>query len=265
MIERLKVGSTSIWGEAAEKAFLAVSGMAIDADGSPHAYNPTDTGLDYLANAGHPGSWWGIVTDTGKSDGKPVIQVSSDPAPGGYVSSTSLADSHYSRIQQRRYVDSETIPFIVLPSAVIRATGIYLGDLVLVTHTGTGVRCFAVFADGGPAGKIGEGSIALAKALGVASSPKYGGTSSRVLAYLGFPGSGSLVPRTVADINTRGAAALAAFGGLARRDAWLAAISKLHVLNERSDVRPSGPVKRPSRQQLARALRLSRTQIKTGP
>jgi len=246
MKERLKVGSTSVWGEDGEKAFLFVTGMAIDADGSPHAYNPTNTGLDYLANAGRPGNWWGIVTDTGKSDGKPVVQTSTDPAAGYYVSSTSLADPHYTRIQQRHYVDSETIPFIVLPLDVIRATGITLGDFGLATHVTSGKQCFVIFADGGPAGKIGEGSIALASALGVASSPKRGGTSSRVIAYLAFPGSGTRLPVPAATIDAKGAAALTAFGGPARLHAWMAAIPTPLQGSGHSDVRRRGPVHRPS-------------------
>jgi hypothetical protein len=256
MKERLKVGSTSIWGEDGEAAFLFVTGMAIDADGSPHAYNPTNTGLDYLANAGRPGNWWGIVTDTGKADGKPVLQAGTDPAVGYYVSSTSLADPHYSRIQQRHYVDSESIPFIVLPLEVIKATGIHLGDFGLATHMSSGKQCFVIFADGGPAGKIGEGSIALASALGIPSSPKRGGTSSRSIAYLAFPGSGSRVPASAAEINTKGAAALAAFGGLARQRAWLGAIPLLPGAGQ-SDVRRRGPVHRPSLREIEGCYRKS--------
>ena len=40
------------------------SRLRIDADGAPNAYGPAGTEpLDALANAGHPGNWWGIVTD----------------------------------------------------------------------------------------------------------------------------------------------------------------------------------------------------------
>lgn len=243
--QRLKVGTTPVWGEDGEAAFLYVTGMAIDADGAPHAYNPTDTGLDYLANAGRPGNWWGIVTDTGRSDGKPVIQGASDPAPGYYVSATSLEDTRYTRIQQRRYVDAETIPYIVLPSEVLRATGMRLGDFAWVRHTTSDKSCFALFADGGPAGKIGEGSIALAKALGINPSPKRGGISSPLVSYLAFPGSGTRVPVPVADINRLGAAALAKFGGSTRYKAWMSAIGRPLTTARRSDVRKRGPVVRP--------------------
>jgi Fungal chitosanase of glycosyl hydrolase group 75 len=66
--------------------------LGIDADGSPHAYHPNGSppGLDYLANAGKPGNWYGIVTDNQKASGNPVVQGSSDPAPGFYISSTAL-------------------------------------------------------------------------------------------------------------------------------------------------------------------------------
>jgi hypothetical protein len=54
-----------------DTAFYYSSGLNIDADGAPNAYSPNDTGIDYLANAGSPGNWWGIATD---GSGKPYIQ-----------------------------------------------------------------------------------------------------------------------------------------------------------------------------------------------
>ena len=72
-------------------AFFYESGMMIDADGGYHAYHPDNkSGLDYLGNAGKPGNWWALVTDDGKPSGNPVVQSSSDPAPGFYISTTSL-------------------------------------------------------------------------------------------------------------------------------------------------------------------------------
>lgn len=239
--EKLKVGRTSIRGQDGEAAFLFVSGMAIDADGSPHAYNPSDTGLDNLANAGRPGNWWGLVTDNDKPTGRPVVQSSSDPAPGYYVSSTSLADPAFTRVQQRRYVNSEVIPFFVLPSAVLTATGIRLGDFALVKNSRTGKQSFAIFADGGPAGKIGEGSIALAIALGVPSSPKHGGTSLAEITFLAFPGSGTRSPVSAADVQAKGAAAFARFGGTTRLKEWLSAIPKPIRSAGVTDLRPLGP------------------------
>ena len=75
-------------------AFFYESGLMIDADGAYHAYHPDNkSGRDYLGNAGRPGNWWALVTDNGKPSGNPVIQSKSDPAPGFYVTSTTLQDS----------------------------------------------------------------------------------------------------------------------------------------------------------------------------
>src|SRR5665647_2286863 len=67
--------------------------MYIDADGSPRAYGPNNSGLDWTANAGYPGNWWALVTD---GSGNPIIQTASNPYPGMYVSTTSLVNSQYS-------------------------------------------------------------------------------------------------------------------------------------------------------------------------
>jgi hypothetical protein len=85
-----RVGEVSIWELPKNSAFFYEAGMAIDADGAPKAYHPEDKGLDSLSNAGQPGDWYGIVTDSGDRDGNPIIQGSDDPAPGFYVSPTSL-------------------------------------------------------------------------------------------------------------------------------------------------------------------------------
>jgi len=168
-------------------AFFFQSGMSIDADGAFRAYHPDDEkGLDHLANAGRPGNWWGLVTDNGSPGGKPLIQRFRDPAPGYYISSTSLADSFRELNDPLRYVDSETIPFIVLPAN--KRFGARLGDLCIVYNPVMDEYCGGVFADLGPRNKIGEASIAMAKKLGIPSSPKTGGIAHGIV-YLVFPRS----------------------------------------------------------------------------
>jgi hypothetical protein len=103
--------------------------MYIDADGSPRAYGPNNSGLDWTANAGSTGNWWGIVTD---SNGDPILQNSSDPYPGMYVSTTSLVNSAYGTTNPLHYTNSETVPFIVLPSSVRTAGNISIGDVAYV-------------------------------------------------------------------------------------------------------------------------------------
>ena len=190
------------------------SGLAIDADGSPRAYHPTSAwGLDALANAGKPGNWWGILTENGKPDGEPVIQGKYDPAPGFYVSTTSLCDTTNRDLNwssPRKFVDSETIPYVVLPSSLpfrlptTAPAALKVGDFAVVVNLANGKRCAAICADIGPADQIGEGSIALAQALGVNADARKGGCDDNILFCL-FAGSRTAPawPHTFADINAR--------------------------------------------------------------
>ena len=91
--------------------------MMIDADGAPHAYHPKNTGLDSLSSAGYPDSaWWKdiLVTD-GK--GRPVVQDVRDPAPGYFISMTTYEHKEFLRYDPRRYVDAETVPYVVVPTS----------------------------------------------------------------------------------------------------------------------------------------------------
>jgi Fungal chitosanase of glycosyl hydrolase group 75 len=182
----LRIGYSNVYRVGEAIAFSA--GLQIDADGAPRAYNQVSSrGLDALANAGHPGNWWAIATNNGRPSGEPVIQGDSEPAPGFYVSTTALENLAFHETQQRRYVDASTVPFIVLPFGA--GMGLKLGDFFLVYNIATGDNDFAIYADVGPRGQIGEGSIALAEAIKVPSSPRTGGVSHGIV-YVGFPGSG---------------------------------------------------------------------------
>lgn len=174
-----KVGTTPIYNFEDINVFAFNSGFKIDADGSPHAYHKDNRkALDYLANGGKPGNWWALVTDNGRK-GNPIVQTDSDPAPGFYISMTSLQNKTKKFQNPGRYVDSESIPYIVLPPAF--STHFSLGDIALVINRKNNKRCFAIFADVGPRNKIGEGSIYLAKELGIHGSPKSGGATTGIL------------------------------------------------------------------------------------
>jgi hypothetical protein len=162
------------------------AGMAIDADGSPRAYHPDNTGFDDLKHGGYPGNWWGVATSNELSTGEPLIQKSSDPAPGYYVSTTSLIDARYEYQNPLRYVNAEKIPYFVLPDHFSPA--IRLGDIAWIYNTHNGLHSFAIFADVGP--DVGEGSMYLAEKLGINNHPRYGGVSSGILYFI-FDGSGS--------------------------------------------------------------------------
>lgn len=175
------------------------TGLAIDADGAPDCYSPQPgMGRDALGNAGRPGNWWGVVTDTGRPDGTPVVQGATDPCPGYYVSTTALVDPTKPRTSPWRYVDAGRVPYLSVPPEVIHA-GAHVGDMALVTYRDRWSH--AIIADVGPRGKIGEGSPALANALGIDPSPRHGGCGAGVTVRI-FLGSrrSPAWPRSDADM-----------------------------------------------------------------
>jgi hypothetical protein len=80
-------------------------------------------------------------------------------------------------------------PFVVVPPVVVTKTRrIVMGCLCLVTHLETGMFCYAVAGDLGPSRKIGEVSVACARALGINANPVSGGESNHVIGYTVFAG-----------------------------------------------------------------------------
>ncbi len=85
------------------------------------------------------------------------------------------------------YVDAETVPYIVVPPLVVdRIAGFVCGCRARVTWRGSSVDC--VVAVQGPANRIGEISIAAARALGMNPSPRNGGTEAAEVLYELWPG-----------------------------------------------------------------------------
>ncbi len=174
--------------------------MAIDADGAYRAYHPDNRlGFDSIEHAGHPGNWWALATDTGEPSGHPVVQGKNDPAPGYYVSMTSLFDASIaSERDPRRFVDAATIPYVVLPPEGFKQA--QLGDFATVVNLQNGKVAGAIVADqSAPDLPMGEGSIALAVALGINSDPRRGGVEKDV-AYIIYPKSGNGKPRSLNEI-----------------------------------------------------------------
>jgi len=192
-------------------AVLFHAGMYVDADGAPNAYGPHNRGLDFTANAVRDGRFLSVATHP---DGKPVIQ-RSGRFKGFYVSTTSLRNTAGSTASPGTYVDARKIPYIVLPPEFMKQFGVALGDLAVVTNQRNGKTAFAIFADVGPHGKIGEGSVALARALSLNDDPRHGGTGNSSIAYLVFPQSG-LGPgklRSAKEIKTSALRAFRRWGG----------------------------------------------------
>jgi hypothetical protein len=210
------VAEVTVWRHEGQPAAIVFrTGMTIDVDGAPTAYHPHDhAALNRLAHAGRPGHWWALVTQ----HGEPVLQGRDDPAPGYYVSMTSLEDPAFAVTDPRRYVDASTIPYVALPEAVARAGGVRLGDLVAVVNQTNRKVAYAIYADGGPKGHLGEGSLYLANQLRNAVLPPAAGTRQSLphaIVYVVFPGSGNRRPKTRQQIVTGTAGLFDRWGGMA--------------------------------------------------
>jgi len=169
----------------------------IDADGAngqggaQPAYKVDDTGSEYLANGGmkrradgkvvcaHPWARYIVILD---SDNEPKV------FDGGVIASmTWYRDTSKSMSDPSAYVDAETVPYVVVPPLIVQRTkGVVRGCRARVTWKGKSVDC--VVADRGPAKKIGELSIAAARALGINPSPRNGGVAKPEVLYELWPG-----------------------------------------------------------------------------
>jgi hypothetical protein len=167
----------------------------IDADGAngqngAHAaYKADDSGSEALANGGmgiHQGEVVGI-----KDFFKDVVVVEHGKPkifPGGIIVSKT---AYHIRGEQddtpERYVDAETVPYVVVPPVIINRTqGVVRGCFARVTFKGKSVDC--VVADVGPSKKVGEISIAAARAVDMPASPRSGGEDRKIVEYEIFPG-----------------------------------------------------------------------------
>lgn len=216
------VGGTPVKQLSGDTAFFYTSSLDVDADGAPNAYDQNNTGIDYLANAGSPGNWYGIATD---NSGTPYVQGiypagSYAPYKGFYVSTTSLENSAFSVWDVRRYANAVNLTFFVLPGlSAVRSTGVKLGDLAYIYWSTKSIGVYAIYADVGPAASIGEASVKTHVSLGSNPYNSRGkvtiGIDSGVTTLV-FPGSGSGKLLTQSEINSVGSSAFNAWGGMSR-------------------------------------------------
>lgn len=146
--------------------------------------------------------------------------------PGNYITSTSLANKLYGPDRQCRFVDACKQSFIVIPnSASLRSDlNVAIGDFGVVVYKNT--LLYTMYADAGPADKLGEGSVFLLDTVSVpagqsiwnkAHTRVVSGLSSGV-SFVMFPRSGfgqGFVP-TNREINKHAAGAFASWGGCAK-------------------------------------------------
>jgi hypothetical protein len=174
----------------------------IDADGAngqsgEWAYREGDRGLEALANAGYPShpEWYReiLVCDAA---GRPK-RCDGD----GIISRTAYEWAREPRDTPHRFVDAYSVPYIVVgPTIRQRARGIVLGCMARVTNTHTGRSVNAVVADIGPLRKIGEISMAAARAIDINWNPRDGGTAARIVKYEFWPGTPAVVQGVTYDL-----------------------------------------------------------------
>lgn len=185
------------WTFNPELGCYVVENLPLNCDGdgangqtSLPCYGPAGSGiqtLDYLANAGSPGNWYGIYT----VGGRPMVQTSGMPSPGAFISTTSyqiLKRADGSEIPEgypERYLDAASVPFIVVPESFVRAVpGIVKGCRGEVEYKGKVVSAMGG-GDTGPA--FGEFSLAVCREFDPLASPKSTNISAGVTVRL-WPG-----------------------------------------------------------------------------
>ena len=86
-------------------------------------------------------------------------------------------------------LNSDVDFFAAIPPQIRKRTkGIVMGCRGTATNTVNGLKASFVVGDIGPHHKIGEGSIALARALGIPASPISGGTEDHIIYWEIYPG-----------------------------------------------------------------------------
>ncbi len=201
------IGGVRVYQDSPTGVIYFKSNMTLDDDGDPFCYSPGSRGRDYLANAGHPGNWWGIVTD---ARGKPVLQKIGDPAPGYYVSTTSLTNPNREITDPLRYANAWTLPYVALPAQLFH-DHIRLGDLGTAMYKDR--HSHFIVADTAGRGRIGEGSPALAEALGLPKDPKgKGGLDDPFIGYTLYLASGTGMLLTNSELQTRANQVIEALG-----------------------------------------------------
>jgi len=108
------------------------------------------------------------------------------------VKARGLGKSTRQGLSSRRFLLSEVDPFMVLPRTWFGGSGLFapkMGDYALVIYGNRILPC--IVGDAGPADKVGEASLRLAKAVNSASSGKTRAVNDLTVSYLVFPGTAS--------------------------------------------------------------------------
>lgn len=101
-----------------------------------------------------------------------------------------------------RFLNADSIPYIVVPPQIIRAVRpIVLGCMAVAINLCNGLSSTAIVGDVGPVGKLGEGSCELAARVGLRRDPNHGGTQEAIIMYMLWPGARAVVDGMVYDLQ----------------------------------------------------------------
>lgn len=167
-------------------------------------YKPPDESLPVLENIpslitgpgakvlpGFGGQSFVCVLPGGQLYFESALQLDSDGSVYSKQDKTGQAHTSTRYVIDDRSMDADNDNFFVLPGGFYSQFGIAKGDIGVVIYKAR--KVFACFGDVGPSGKLGEGSIALHRALGhetvIGGRLQNVGISGRVVTIV-FPGSG---------------------------------------------------------------------------
>jgi hypothetical protein len=207
--------TTPVWQLPGKAGYFYAAKMSVDADGAPRAYHPLDKrrpdnhtrALDWLTNLSS--------SDRHGVQGRSGV----GPESGFIISGTALHNPDFPVNDTRRWVDAETIPYIVLISnfpRALRVPIIKLGDCAMVIDLVSGASTAAIFADVGAA--VGEASVKAALNLGLDPTksrfpPKVRGFDQDFL-YIVFPDSQIRPPWNTEEIESVARSKFETWGGM---------------------------------------------------
>ena len=183
----------------------------VDADGANGqngarpAYTTRNDGSELLGNGGmgiRSGKVIGIA-----SWYRDIVVLGADDHPRVYPNGLIVSKTAYQYPNTRNddpaaYVDSETVPYIVVPPVIIQKTaGAVLGCRARATIIGTGQSAEGIVADVGPRNRTGELSIEMARRLGLDPNPRSGGTEKPVILYELWPGMPGKVDNKIVTLR----------------------------------------------------------------
>ena len=96
-----------------------------------------------------------------------------------------------------KYLNADKVPYVVVPPSIIAAVEqVVLGSECEVENLSNKMVSDAICGEVGPQNKLGEGSMELARRLGLNPNPRHGGTEDHIIRYTIFVGESAVVDGT---------------------------------------------------------------------